>query len=275
MTRTPWSLMRRAKPEAPIPEGLAVDATRVDSDAGPLWFPSADAVILPFLIRTGRWEPDEGDLLLALARPGCRFLDVGANVGYFSALVAKMVPGAHITAVEPEPTSLAFLRLNLWSCAPSARILGLALSAGDRLVAMERAVSNPGDTRVRAGVDRTTLLAPAAPGDELFAGDAFDLVKIDVQGGELDVITGMLSTLRRSAGVTLVVEFFPSAIRSARRSPETVLARYRDLGFDVLTQVAGSLRRCADEEILQTCASGGEEGYVNLVLRVVDQASAP
>jgi FkbM family methyltransferase len=252
-----------------------MDATRVDTDAGPLWFPSADAVILPFLARTGRWEPDEGDLLLSLARPGCRFLDVGANVGYFSALVAKAAPGAQITAVEPEPTSLAFLRLNLWALAPSARIFGLALSAGDRIVALERAVANPGDTRVRAGVDRATLLAPAAPGDELFVDDVFDLVKIDVQGGELDVISGMLSTLRRSAGVTLVVEFFPSAIRSTRRSPETVLARYRELGFDVLTQVAGRLRRCDDAEILQTCASGGEEGYVNLVLRLADQAPAP
>jgi FkbM family methyltransferase len=201
-------------------------------------------------------------------------LDVGANVGYFSALVARAVPDAQITAIEPEPTSLALLRLNLWAHAPTARILGLALSAGERVLALNRPESNPGDTRTQAGADRATLLTPAAPGDEVLAGDIFDLVKIDVQGGELDVIIGMLGTLRRSVGVQLVVEFFPSAIRSTSRSPQTVLSRYREIGFDILAQVSGQLRRCTDEEILQICASGGAEGYVNLLLRQADQDGA-
>ena len=51
-----------------------------------------DQVMRPFMQKAGSWEPEEGPLLHSILRPGERFLDIGANVGYFSVLLAKAVP---------------------------------------------------------------------------------------------------------------------------------------------------------------------------------------
>ena len=61
---------------------------RIETDLGPLWMQTSDEVMRPYLLRRKAWEESTGALLRRLLRPGARFLDVGANVGYFSLFVA-------------------------------------------------------------------------------------------------------------------------------------------------------------------------------------------
>ena len=200
-------------------------------------------------------------------RAGCRFLDVGANVGYFSALVARAVPDAEIIAVEPEPRNLGLLRLNLWEHAPDAEIWGCALTAGDRLIGLSSSNGNPGDTRSDSTGERFGMVAPGITGDEVLAGRPVDLVKIDVQGSELEVVLGLSDTLRRSPNAVLVVEFLPAAIRDRGLEPRTVLDAYRTAGLDVAAQVAGRITVPDTTELLRICEDAGPDGFVNLVLR--------
>src|SRR5437764_5257318 len=58
----------------------------VTADVGTFWLPAGDGVMRPFLQRCGTWDPAVGGLLRRLLRPGARFLDVGAGIGYFSVL---------------------------------------------------------------------------------------------------------------------------------------------------------------------------------------------
>ncbi len=111
----------------------------------------------------------------------------------------------------------------------------MALSAGDRVLALTTADSNLGDTRSRAG-SRGTMLAPAARLDEVLPDAVFDLVKIDVQGFELEVIGGhdrdAASAARRSSSL-------PSSghppCASADLDPIQVLKDYRDLDLTFRT----------------------------------------
>ena len=155
---------------SPLPTGTPpppVDAhvEKVRAPFGDLWMRGDDQVMLPYLLSAGVWEREEGELLRSLARPGCRFLDVGANVGYFSALIAHSVTDVTVIAVEPEPRNLALLRLNLWQHAPAAEVWGCALTAGDRIVSIASTDGNPGDTRVDAGADKSLGLAAGMTGD--------------------------------------------------------------------------------------------------------------
>ena len=59
----------------------------------------------------GIWEPYETSLLLQLLKPGHVFVDVGANIGYFSLLAASLVgeTGA-VFAFEPDPQNFTLLQ---------------------------------------------------------------------------------------------------------------------------------------------------------------------
>jgi FkbM family methyltransferase len=226
-------------------------------------------VLRPYVERAGTWEPAEGRLLLDLATPGCRFLDVGANIGYFSTLIAQQRPGATIDAVEPEPGNISLLKMNLWHNQVDATVWPLALSAGERTLPLRLSPHNAGDTRTNTARPSQwyEVVAPAARGDDLFAGRGFDLVKLDVQGFELDVLQGMPLTLERSPGIVVVAEFWPTALRDRKVDPATVLRTYREMGFEIVTQVEDQLRRLEDNEIIAICDQAGEWGQVNLVLR--------
>jgi FkbM family methyltransferase len=265
---------RRRRPKQdpariPLPLAGGGPYTLLECDAGELWFDRNDEVIRPYVERSHTWEPAEGQLLRQLARPGMRFLDVGANIGYFTVLMAKHAPGAVIDAVEPEPSNARMLAMNVWHNKVDATVWPLALSGGERSLPLQLTEHNAGDTRTHAARSHQWYgsVAVAARGDDLFGSRGFDLVKLDVQGFELDVLQGMPETLERSPGIAVVAEFWPKALRDRNVDPYTVLRSYREMGFTIVTQVEDQLRQIEDPEIIATCDQAGEWGQVNLLLR--------
>ena len=252
------------RPSAPRPY-VGEELVCLLTDAGQLWIPASDGVMRPFLEERGTWEPQEGALLGQFFRPGLRFLDVGANVGYFSLLVAKVCDGAVIHAFEPHPLTSQVLALNAWSSGADITVHAMALSDGDRVLALTTADSNLGDTRSRAS-GSGTMLSPAAPLDEVLPDAVFDLVKIDVQGFETEAVAGMAGMIARSPSVVIVAEFWPDALRDRGLDPVAVLGSYRELGLDVRVHVGDDLSVQKPVEVVRTCDQAGPSGQVNLVL---------
>lgn len=274
---------------AVVPEPLPADRYEpVKVDVGTLWIETADQVMRPFMQEFGTWEPEEGELLRRLIRHGCRFLDVGANIGYFSLLAFRAGAGT-IDSVEPDPGNVRALRFNAWVNGVPANVWPLALDDHDRSLRLTSNATNRGDLRterVSPGPASTTAkrtsgkrsgsgdravkpegwLVPATSGREIFAGRSFDVVKIDVQGWEFEVLLGLEPVLRDSANVKVVTEFWPTAIRAQQRVPQDILANYRAMGYAVRASVAGELRMMSDSSIVSVCDSAGENGQVNLLL---------
>ena len=273
------------RPTATVPDPLPADEYELIAvDAGHLWMSRRDEVMRPYMLRTGTWEREEGALLLSLVTPGCRFLDIGANVGYFSVLVGSAAPGVTVDSVEPNPDNVRALRFNLWSNRVDATVWprGARQSRPLPRAVRERPQSrrpaqlpdhrSSGSERDRAvepiGEAGGTggWVVPAAAGDDLFPGRGFDLVKIDVQGWEFEVILGLDAVLLRSPGVRIVTEFWPAPVRANDREPADVIARYRQLGYRVRVSQGDDLVELSDEEIVAVCDSGGPDGQVNLLL---------
>lgn len=260
-----------------IPVGLSEARLQaVDSDAGRLYMPLEDEVMRMYIRHRGTWEPEIGRLILAALR-GVKdpvFVDVGANVGYFSCLAVRHVSDVTVHAFEPHPRLVPVLRLNCWESAGRVRVWPLALTAGTRTVILSTGEHNLGDTRSLAAEDGQSVdvVAPAAPLDELMTQGSVDVVKIDVQGSEHLVVEGMLQTLHRSRDPLLIVEFGLDTMTAAQNEPAGVLQAYRSMGFDVQWLHKDGLSRPSDEEILRAAASAGPEGQLNLVLRKRERA---
>lgn len=254
---------------APAPPPLDVrEYERVTTGLGLLWFDRRDDIMRPYVRRRQAWAESEGAVLRALIKPGTRFLDVGANIGYFSLLAARAAPHVTVDAVEPHPGRAAALRWNLWINHVTATIHQLSLHGGRRHRMLDVTATNISDASV-SDRDASTgaIEVDAIPADDLFVGRSFDVVKIDLEGWESEVVRGMQQTIGRSPGIVLVAKFWPAALRERNVEPLATLELYRALNLDIVTQVDDRLRRLANDQIVEICDTAGSYGQVNLVLR--------
>ena len=73
-----------------------------------------DAMVAPWLVLDGLWESHVTAWLQQTLRPGQVFVDVGANVGYFTLLGGSLVgPAGSVVAVEAHPRLAELLRRNV------------------------------------------------------------------------------------------------------------------------------------------------------------------
>ncbi|MFN7917809.1 MAG: FkbM family methyltransferase [Vicinamibacterales bacterium] len=172
-------------------------------------------------------------LLDALLRPGDTVVDVGANIGAIAVHAARVVgPSGVVVAIEPAPDNLGLLRENLARNGLS-HVQVVAGGAGPqrarRTLFLRGAVSAVNSFYAEScyGTVSGTTEVEVAPLDDLVPGPA-RLVKIDVEGAELEVLEGM-SRLLSSPALTLVVEWHPLLQRAAGAEtdalPHWLLAR--------------------------------------------------
>jgi FkbM family methyltransferase len=164
----------------------------------------------------GVWEPLLSRWVLQRLRPGDVFVDVGANMGYFSVLAAQGVrPAGGVVAIEPEPTTFKKLTTNVaLNRGANVRAVQSAAGAREGTVPFYRAPWNDAENSTVANPE----LEPAGEVEALPLARLLSeaemahtrLVKVDVEGGEWDVIAGLVPDIARfSADMELVVEVHP------------------------------------------------------------------
>jgi FkbM family methyltransferase len=164
-----------------------------------------------------------------LLSPGETVVDAGANIGYNSLYAAYCV-GRHgrVYAIEPAQDNLTILYTNLFANHLN-NIIVLPYAAGSKTEIKEfylrgevSAVNSLFQDNFYAGVTETVKVL-AVPLDDLIPGRA-DLVKIDVEGGELEVLEGMRRMLK-SPPLRLIVEWHPVLQQAAGHAADA-LPRY-------------------------------------------------
>lgn len=165
-------------------------------------------------------------LLGRSVRPGATVVDVGANIGWNAVGAARLVgPAGRVVAVEPTPDTLAVLRRNVAAAglgnlevAPVAA--GRAAGTAEFYVRGGVSAVNSLYAESRYGRVTEVLRVPVVRLDDLVEGAA-DVVKIDVEGAELDVLAGM-ERLLSAPGLVLIVEWDPVLQRMAGHGAEAL-----------------------------------------------------
>lgn len=134
------------------------------------------------------YEPPAAVAATLAATAAPRILDVGANIGLFGVYAQGRWPGARITSFEPDPDNFRVLDLTVganqrgggWDAVPAAVSVAdgeLSFAPGDGA----KSHLSPG------GVDERTITVPAVDFfDQL--GEGADLVKMDIEGGEWQIL---------------------------------------------------------------------------------------
>ncbi len=176
---------------------------------------------------TSDFEPDEVKAFLELLESHDTVLDIGANIGFYSCLAASR--GKHVVSFEPSPRNLRFLYRNLAENrfqgtevfpVGVAKQCGLSRIYGFGGISSFVAGWAQADTSKYYVVPVTTLDAALT---DRFQGKRL-LIKMDVEGFELDALAGAVETLRLNPRPTWILEIL---LRDGV-IPEEINSRFRD-----------------------------------------------
>lgn len=228
---------------------------------------TGDMIVTPHLLSLGFNEPHITRFLVSVTRPGDVCVDIGANIGYFSVLMAwRAWPDGQIWAFEPQPDLYAMLSDNVTinGFGGMARRHRVALSdhqgsAEMRIFAGYQAASTlrePSEafirhTEMETGRLSHSLTVDLVPLDEVMRDvAAIDVLKVDAEGYEPAIIRGAEQILRRSPDPRVVMEFVPPIM--GREASLALLALLRGIGFAifVLETDNSAIRFDSDEALV-------------------------
>lgn len=178
---------------------------------------TGDVGLSSHLLLDGYWEMWLTELLVKVVKPGMKVVDIGANLGYFSLLMADLVgPTGQVHAFEPNAALASrmtqSLALNGFSAIATVHEQALADTEADVLLFIPQGEPKNGhllpadhptstDDRVETHLMRTRRL-DSYP--ELY--DA-DIIKIDADTSEMMIWHGMSGILEQGRPLTVVLEF--------------------------------------------------------------------
>lgn len=163
-------------------------------------------------IRRDRFSPDEPEdkILESLICEGDFVFDVGANIGHYTKRFSDLVgTTGRVIAIEPIPTTFSLLSANTSLFRFSnVTLLNVAASSATEVIGFTIPFLPQGlKNYYMANIDREhgELKVLCMPVDSLSLEQKVSLVKIDVEGHELEAIKGMQELIRRDKP-TMIVE---------------------------------------------------------------------
>ena|SRR2546422_5941736 len=213
----------------------------------------------------GASEPETANFIKCTLKPGMVFVDVGAHIGEYTILAAELVrPAGCVHAFEPNPPVFKVLMQNIQlnNC-HNVAASPHALWHEEGLCEFE-ATPDPSTSALRAlGAKRdsaTFFKVYTQTLDRYFAVPRQakpGLIKIDVEGAELNVLRGSKGLLQQPPlqAPVLIFEYGPLNMERFDYSPQALITFIRELGYLLYTWQNGALVRVENGPVLEANSS--------------------
>jgi FkbM family methyltransferase len=203
----------------------------------------------------GTTEPAIQAALRALVRPGVVVYDIGANVGFYTVILARLVgPSGRVVAFEPLARNVEWLRHNARANGfDQVDVRSDAMEAASGITSFLLSTESTWGSLASSG---KSVARPAGAVDvfvialdDLAATDAprSHLLKIDIEGGEVDALRGATTLLECNRPMLLV------ELHSSQTAVAELLERHRYRGV-VLGSVSDVARSPSDAHVLAVLA---------------------
>jgi FkbM family methyltransferase len=235
-----------------------------------MYLDTQDDVIFKELVTYGVYERQETELVKKLIKPGMAILDIGANIGYYTLIFAKLIGQRGVVyAFEPDPNNCNILALNLKQ------------NNFSNVILIQKAISNKKE-KVKLFIDEVNLGAHSFSENniqlkkggfietETMTLDSFfknrnrvDFIKIDTQGAEGLVIEGA-TELKKRNNLKILMEFWPFGLKNLKTSPERLLETLKDFGFKI--RVLDDKENYTGEDVERIMQIAESKFHINLFL---------
>lgn len=207
------------------------------------------------LLLFGQRELEHKVMLERVLEPGMTVLDIGANIGYYALMELQLIgPTGTLVTVEPSPANVELLRYNL------------ALNGHDKVEVHQTAVSDRSGQREfflsamsnlntfhdtgtgRLHLSGETVKVETVTVPQLMVDRPPDLIRMDVEGHEVEVINGLLPAVAAGEMAPMILFETHLSRYGADHDMESVLLRAFDLGYRVAFAASSSQRGTATVE---------------------------
>ena len=264
-------LFRGLKPSGDI---MVVGGNKMYSGKEMEGIPSACQRTFQAYIVRGSWEEETTCLFRGVAKEGDVVVDLGANIGYYTLLAARIVGSeGRVYAFEPDPLNFKLLVNNI------------KLNNFTNVITEEKAVSDKtgtlnlyldaqdmgAHTLYETDKYKKIVIVESVTLDDYFKGREcpVNIVKMDIEGAELAALKGMENIIKMNKGLKIFAEFHPPWIRRSGIEPEYFASLLLDHYKFTITAIQDYTRHIKSgrigsvEELMGICQ---DAGVVNLLL---------
>lgn len=185
------------------------------------------------LFLMGRYEKNTIRHVLKLSQPGDLFVDIGANIGAYSVVLAYQLKKGKVIAFEPNPRALEFLEKNIaLNNLKNIQIerKGLSDKVEDATLyspsLTTASINKHQDSDVKSSIELTTL--------DLYCRsngiDNIDILKIDIEGNEFKCLEGAKEIIGKSRNMKLILEIDDNCLNVGMKK-EDLFNYVMEMGF--------------------------------------------
>lgn len=171
-----------------------------------------DTMVSQEVFYKGVWEKELTKLMKDIIKEDTVFVDVGAHIGYYSLLAAKIAKKSRVYSFEPMTINYELLEKNI------------ALNNYKNVKCFKIALSDS-EGKVKLYCDKNLSVRNSIVSTEIIEGNALedvetmpldflvenaDIVKIDVEGGEVKVLKGMKKLIEINQDIIVIIEYIPN-----------------------------------------------------------------
>ena len=232
-------------------QGNSVLLQMLESGSRYQWQVNDPRTAVACLVATGIYEPVETKILQHLAKSSKVIIDIGANVGYYTVELAKLLDtSGKLLSFEPVEASFSQLKKNveLNHLEKNVRTfqIGLSNSISEARIFLPRISGSSAaslrnlhpEEKSESQIIKISTLDEVI--DSLGITDC-NLIKIDVEGGELQVIEGGIETISKFKPI-IFAELLRKWSKAFSYNPNNVLLLLHKLGYSCWG-VSGELRQ--------------------------------
>jgi len=214
-------------------------------------FMSADILV------HGIWEPFETRIVRALLHPQDTFVDIGANIGWYTLLAGfTLAGGGKVYAFEPDRNNFSILKRNvIHNDLSNVKLECCAVANQKGQEHLFLSPDNRGDHHLyNSEQQRESSEVTVISLDEYFAGGdtSIDMIKMDTQGSESRIFAGMNQIFTRNKErLKMIVEFWPMGMSDSGWSAARLVELMSDMHLEcyIIDEPASQLFPIALEDL--------------------------
>ena len=215
-----------------------------------------------------RQDAAEIDFLRKTVRNGDTILDIGANIGFYSKILADLAgKTGKVYCFEPDAINYKHLVANIRGCETiSSHQLAVSQNSGELKLYTSKMLNVDHRTYQINEYDEVIRI-PCVSIDD-FVGGKFkvDFIKMDIQGYEYYALMGMEKTLEQNRSIQLIMELWPYGLQLSNTSFKDYLDFFDKHGLELFRMHGSDLVRFEKGELVDG-KSYDEAYYFNVCVK--------